>query len=183
MEEAKVLFQTLGYAQTEMENICNACDISRGGLYHHFASKTGILDALVQAEVGELAGKIIGQGDPIASLLRHGSVQLGQEKGLLIAFRSIDEKRAYLSALDQAFSKVLLPALTKELETHVAPDVSPEHVAELFITINSHINRRVILNEWSDNEASQFAGTALIALTPLLKAPDNVHELIKALAT
>ena len=183
LEEAKNLFQTLGYGQTEMEDIRKACNMSRGGLYHHFANKGAILDALAEAEVGGLADKIRGQTDPIASLLQHGSVHLGQEKGLLSAFKSIEEKRDYLSALDQAFAADLLPVLAKELETLVAPELSPEHVAELFITVNSHINRRVMLNEWSDTEASRFAGTALIALTPLLKVPDNVQKLIEALAT
>lgn len=182
LAEAKSLFQTLGYGRTEMEDIRSACGISRGGLYHHFANKAAILDALARSEVLGLVSKIEGEADPLAALLRHGSIHLGAQEGLLAAFKTTEEKRAYLSALDQAFSEDLLPVLAAGLEPLVVSGARADHVAELFITVNAHINRRALLGDWSDAEASEFAGTALMALTPFLKAPGEIQDMIKALA-
>ncbi|MFC4347115.1 TetR/AcrR family transcriptional regulator [Kordiimonas lipolytica] len=179
--EAKSLFQTLGYGQTEMEDIRSACGISRGGLYHHFANKSAILDAVVKAEVSDLVSSIEGEADPLVALLRNGSVHLGAQEGLLAAFKTTEEKRAYLSALDQAFSEDLLPVLAAGLEPLVVSGARADHVAELFVTINAHINRRVLMGGWSDAEASHFAATALMALTPFLKAPVAINELAQTL--
>jgi len=167
IEEAEALFLAQGYGLTEMEDIRKACGISRGGLYHHFSNKAAILDALVDIEVENLAMSITKAPNFLAFLLRHSSSQ--QEQGLLEAFVTTEEKRAYLSALDLALTKYLMPVLEEGLVSLVLPGVRPDHVAELFLTVNAHINRRVVLGEWSDEEASQFAGTALVALTSFLK--------------
>lgn len=48
--EAMKLFLQRGYKDVSMQDICNACDLSKGGLYRHFKSKAEILLSLVQEE-------------------------------------------------------------------------------------------------------------------------------------
>ena len=48
--EAMKLFLQRGYKDVSMQDICNACGLSKGGLYRHFGSKAEILLSLVNAE-------------------------------------------------------------------------------------------------------------------------------------
>lgn len=48
--EAMKLFLQRGYKDVSMQDICNACGLSKGGLYRHFGSKAEILLSLVHAE-------------------------------------------------------------------------------------------------------------------------------------
>ena len=47
--EATRLFAALGYGGTSVEAILQACAISRGGLYHHFAGKAAVFTAVAEA--------------------------------------------------------------------------------------------------------------------------------------
>ena len=163
LETARRLFAERGFAGTEMENIRRAAGLSRGGLYHHFGNRRAVLNALVDAEVAALAE------------------MLGAEAGVLAALGSEEERMDYLSALEDAFARHLRPALTARLEDGVRAGTEPGHVAELFLTVASHINRREILGHWNPGEAARFAATALDALAPLLADPAALAPLVAAL--
>lgn len=182
LKQARRLIVERGLSATEMEDIRLACGISRGGLYHHFANKRAVLDALVEEEVSLLADRLDDQTQPpIPALLRAGSGHLGGDVGVLSALETRDEKLDYLSALDQAFSAILRDALHRRITDSVRDDINPEHVAELFLTVNAQINRRAILGDWSDPDAAGFAATALTALAPLLKRPGDLYPVISDL--
>lgn len=182
LEKARSLFVTRGLSGTEMEDIRRSCGISRGGLYHHFANKRAILDALVADEVAALAEALSDtEGDPIVALLRAGSGHLGAGPGVLEGMRHRQDRLDYLSALEQAVPAQLGDSLRTRLEGHVAPGIDPGHVAELFLTINTHINRREILGDWSHPEAAAFAATALQAMTRLLRTPSDLDAVISDL--
>lgn len=179
LKNARRLFVEKGLAKTEMEDIRLACGISRGGLYHHFSNLRAVLDALVAEEVGGLADAL-GDKDasPILVLLQAGSSHLGGNAGVLTILQTQEEKLDYLSALEQAFSSILKDALFARIGDFVSDDFNAEHVAELFLTINSHINRREILGQWSSAQAAGFAATSLEALAPLLKSPEELDPII-----
>lgn len=181
LSQAQRQFHLNGYSATEMEDIRKACGISRGGLYHHFANKGAILDAIVTQEVAALA-TALAQSDapPIEALLEMGSSQLGRDPGILAALKTTDEKLVYLSCLDQAITSQLSPVLRARLADTLRPGVDPGHLAELFLTINAHINRRVVLGDWNAPQASGFAATALTALLPFLKDPAGLDRIIQA---
>lgn len=179
---ARALMSEKGFASTEMEDIRLACGISRGGLYHHFSNKRAILAALVMAEAKTLARALEEEtGAPIPVLLAAGSSHLGGEPGILSALKSTEEKQDYLSAISDAHGMVLREVLEHRLVDHVRQGVDPAHVAELFLTVNAHINRREILGQWSNAEASGFAATALEALAPFLRSPGDLEPMIKDL--
>ena len=165
-----------------MEDIRLACGISRGGLYHHFANKRAVLDGLVMQEVSALV--VVLENDnasPISALLLAGSSHLNGEPGILSACHSTAEKLDYLSALEQATSVLLRNPLSAGLVGAVVEGIRADHVAELFLTINGHINRREILGEWTAVESASFAATSLGALRPLLKSPSDLDQIIHEL--
>jgi AcrR family transcriptional regulator len=182
LKKSRQLFAEKGLTGTEMEDIRLACGISRGGLYHHFSNKRAILDALVESEVVSLA-QVLNATDasPIPALLLAGSSHLGRESGVISALKTPAEKLDYLSALELAFTAVLREALSNRLSGYVRAHTNPEHVAELFLTINMHINRREILGHWSSAEAAGFAATSLEALAPLLRSSTDLDPIISNL--
>ena len=165
-----------------MEHIRLACGISRGGLYHHFGNKRAILDALVEAEVSRLVLDFeAASGPPIAAVLTLGSSHLGGATGVLAHLSKPEERQDYLSSLDTAVFNLLSPVLCRRLASCVEDGVAPGHVAELFLTINSHINRREIMGDWDRREAAAFAATALLSLEPLLRKPTGLAPIIERL--
>lgn len=182
LAQAAELFVTKGLTATEMEDIRRACDISRGGLYHHFASKTAILDALVADEVSVLAAKLDASDEmPVLVLLEQASQHLGADAGLMSMLRTRDERLDYLRAFEQACDAILLDALERNFAGHLREDVTPSHVAGLFLTMNSYINRREVLGDWTAGRSAAFAATALQALSGFLRAPDAMAPVISSL--
>ena len=179
MKKARLIFVERGLAKTEMEDIRLACGISRGGLYHHFSNKRAVLNALVVEEVGGLADALNEKdASPILVLLQNGSSHLGGDAGVFSALQTLEEKLDYLSALEQAFSAVLRDTLIARMREFVREGINAEHVAELFLTVNAHINRREILGDWSAAQAAGFAATSLEALAPLLKSPEELDPIL-----
>lgn len=162
-----------------MEDIRKACALSRGGLYHHFGNKGAILEAVVVEEIDALAAAVErSEGSPIETLLKAGSTHLGNDPGVVTALTTREEKLVYLSALDQAIAHRLSATLGAKLSGSVRRGVDPADVAELFLTVNAHLNRRRFLGEWTDARAATFAATALSILVPLLKDATGLRRII-----
>ena len=66
------LFTEQGYEAVSIEAILQACSLSRGALYHHFASKeavfTAVLETTEERIVARLAAAAEGATDPVAAL-------------------------------------------------------------------------------------------------------------------
>ncbi len=57
LDEATTLFAARGYASTSLEDIASASQVTRGAVYHHFASKRALFEAVLSAqEAGAIAG-------------------------------------------------------------------------------------------------------------------------------
>ena len=67
--EAMKLFLQRGYKDVSMQDICNACNLSKGGLYRHFGSKSEILLSLVQAERQYDVQEQMGKGTSAVDIL------------------------------------------------------------------------------------------------------------------
>ncbi|MGH1465137.1 MAG: TetR/AcrR family transcriptional regulator [Cognatishimia sp.] len=182
LKKARQILAKQGLAKTEMEDIRLACGISRGGLYHHFSNKRAVLYALVEEEIGDLADALNEKDtSPILVLLLNGSSHLGGNTGVISALQTLEDKLDYLSALEQAISAVLKDTLFARMGGFVRDGINAEHVVELFLTVNAHINRREILGDWSSAQAAGFAATALKALAPLLKSPEELNPILLSL--
>jgi AcrR family transcriptional regulator len=71
---ARALFAEKGFAETSTPEIVARAGVTRGALYHHFADKTALFAAVVEAEHADVADGIEAAGDatpadPVAALL------------------------------------------------------------------------------------------------------------------
>jgi len=74
LEAGRRLFAERGFADTGTPDIVAAAGLTRGALYHHFADKTALFAAVVEAEHAAVAVSIEAAGeanpaDPVAALL------------------------------------------------------------------------------------------------------------------
>lgn len=102
------VFSQRGFSAARLEDIAQAAEVTRGAIYHHFASKEDLYKALVterSAGINQLAAEIISQeGTPIEILRR-----------LLISlFEYGEENEEYRALLELAINKV---ELSKGLES------------------------------------------------------------------
>ncbi len=80
VETATRLFAARGYEATSVEAVLEEAGVSRGSLYHHFASKEALFEAALDAaeqRIGEatlLAAIAVGTEDPVA-VLRAGCLE------------------------------------------------------------------------------------------------------------
>src|SRR5437899_877352 len=71
---ATELFAARGYEGTSIEAVLEQAGVSRGSLYHHFASKQSLFEAVVDAVEARVGGEIVaaaaaaGGTDPVAAL-------------------------------------------------------------------------------------------------------------------
>lgn len=58
IEKATVLFAKRGYANVGTEQLVEECGLTRGALYHHFDSKQGLFEAVVESIQAKVAAEI-----------------------------------------------------------------------------------------------------------------------------
>lgn len=182
---AQKLFLNRGYGACQMEDIRRDAGLSRGGLYHHFDGKPAILAALVETEVLNLQSILENSDNPISTMILGGAGHLNAPAGIIAALSDPADLRLYLSLLERSITEHLHAPLVAAIERGIRDaqygSVNPEHAAEMFLAINAHLNRRVILDGWNDRESAKFAATALTAFAHLLGALDEFADLIKKL--
>jgi AcrR family transcriptional regulator len=67
LARAASVFARLGYDRASIGDLATACGISRGALYHYFASKDAILFAMLEGHVRDLARALEAAVAPIAA--------------------------------------------------------------------------------------------------------------------
>ncbi|REJ05282.1 TetR family transcriptional regulator [Microbacterium bovistercoris] len=75
LEAATARFAAQGFAATSVDDVAADAAVTRGAVYHHYASKPGLFTAVVQRMQQEVAGAVVaaaGEGSP-AEALRRGS--------------------------------------------------------------------------------------------------------------
>jgi AcrR family transcriptional regulator len=76
LSAARVLFAEKGFAATGREEIAERAGVTRGALYHHFASKTEVAAAVVEELEGELVDLVVAaarEGSGVRDQLHRGS--------------------------------------------------------------------------------------------------------------
>ncbi|MEM7410398.1 MAG: TetR/AcrR family transcriptional regulator [Myxococcota bacterium] len=75
---ARVLFTEKGFAEASTDEIASAAGVTRGALYHQFADKTALFEAVLDEVEAEIAAELLRDvpGDDPATVLKHASRRL-----------------------------------------------------------------------------------------------------------
>jgi AcrR family transcriptional regulator len=72
IEAARALFGERGYEGTSIDAVLDSAGVARGALYHHFATKEALFDAVLDRVVADIAEAVAdaarAAADPVASL-------------------------------------------------------------------------------------------------------------------
>jgi AcrR family transcriptional regulator len=88
IEAATILFADLGYADVSIEAVLKASGVSRGALYHHFASKEALFEAVFEAMEIEVAQRVAARSAGARDVVRglragcDAFLELAQEKAV-----------------------------------------------------------------------------------------------------
>lgn len=67
LEQATALFAERGYASTSLEDVATAAQVTRGAVYHHFAGKQALFEAVVEQQeqltIDRIAASMTGHDD------------------------------------------------------------------------------------------------------------------------
>jgi AcrR family transcriptional regulator len=59
LDEATTLFAERGYAGTSLEDVASASRVTRGAVYHHFASKRALFEAVLDLQEARVTAEVI----------------------------------------------------------------------------------------------------------------------------
>lgn len=143
METALKLFINKGYEKTTTNDILNALNLSRGGLYHHFSSKEDILDNAINT-------LFVAEIDKVKPMIESDSISATEKLKYLIEFVPpaqpiIDDVKSIIQAND---NPTMIAHLLK---------IKLEVVTPLFINIIEQGIREGIFECNYPNEVSKIS--------------------------
>ena len=103
ISKSKKLFSGRGYTTVTMKDICEICDLSRGGLYRYFGSTKEIFLEILnedKEDKGEILLEYIGKGESAMQILewffqdRKDTLMLGNYKGFSFAVHEFAKQEA-----------------------------------------------------------------------------------------
>ena len=130
---AERLFCLKGYEATSVQDILNVLHASKGGFYHHFASKEAVLDTLMYQraaralEQTELALAEETRDMPRLNRVMYGFMPLRREEAdfaaMLLPMLDKPEGRALRLSYQQALVETFLPVMEREISNGLASDL------------------------------------------------------------
>ena len=124
LNTAERLFCQYGYEATSVQDILNAMKLSKGGFYHHYASKEEVLTALCSrraARAAEFTARLLEAADtPLARLnaVLYGFIPLRREDASFAAM--------VLPGLDKPEGRVMALTYQEALAAHFLPLLKAE---------------------------------------------------------
>lgn len=147
---AERLFCTKGYDATSVQDILNVLHISKGGFYHHFASKEEVLNTLCRLRADRAGERADGLLQNVAApmerlnILLHGFMPLRREEipfmNMLLPLLRTPEGRAMGLCYQEALKEVFLPLLDREVGAAQAQQIVYPPVTEVAGVILHLIN-------------------------------------------
>lgn len=138
---AERLFCLRGYEATSVQDILNVLHISKGGFYHHFASKEELLNTLfyqrAEKALEQAEATLANETDIMSRLnkLFYGYMPLRKEEAdfvaMLLPMMEKPEGRALRLCYQEALLETFLPALQRELALALDADVILPPTADL----------------------------------------------------
>ncbi len=201
LNTAEKLFCSRGYEATSVQDILNVLHASKGGFYHHFASKEEVLKTLCAQRAERAAAFTVQQLEQASpgmgriNTVLHGFMPLRREEAafvrLLLPVIDTPEGRAMGMIYQDALLSSFLPLLRDEVaaaatEGIVCPPVKEMEAVVLHLTDRCWLDMAELLLRASRGEVRYETGAALTLLEKyrrgvevLLEAPYGSVEIVR----
>ena len=135
LNAALELFALRGYAATSVDAIAESAGVSAGLLYHHFASKAAVLNAIFEQSLADVqatfaaADREIHAADRLPALLRSGAAIVPRHRNFWTVWYGLRMQRDVLKSLGPSvseFTAAIVRTLERYLEDIKWPDAAIE---------------------------------------------------------
>lgn len=197
---AQRLFSTKGYENTSINDIAQAANVTKGAFYHHFASKTAVLEGIIDSFSKELlvGVKAINNDDSLTAISKwrkfmqfNNDWKIERKEEMIEVGRSVmaDENIVLRHKLRTEQTKVMAGELAKIIAQGVAEGVfDVEYIpetAEIVVADIGHFSERLNLLLFSPEQYDDPKHLALrhnravqTAVERLLGAPTGSMHII-----
>ena len=192
LNAAEKLFCAKGYEGTSVQDILNVAEMSKGGFYHHFASKEDVIKALCArraeralAYTEDALSKAESSMGRINAVLR-GFMPLRREEStfvdMLRPVMNTPEGRAIAMTYQDALETVFLPLLKAEIAAAAAVEVvcPPVKDAEsMILNLVNHCWMQAVANQIDQLDMLKRLSKYRRAVEVLLDAPYGSVEIVR----
>ena len=192
LNAAEKLFCAKGYEGTSVQDILNVAEMSKGGFYHHFASKEDVIKALCArraeralAYTEDALSKAESSMGRINAVLR-GFMPLRREEStfvdMLRPVMNTPEGRAIAMTYQDALETVFLPLLKTEIAAAAAVEVvcPPVKDAEsMILNLVNHCWMQAVARQMDQLDMLNLLSKYRRAVEVLLDAPYGSVEIIR----
>lgn len=200
MRVAQQLFYTNGYENTSINDIIKVANVSKGALYHHFSSKSDILEAIIKELIDQAATALqhittdtslsaIVKMQKVIRLSHSWQLEMGVEITEIGRILRSDENVLLHHKLRVAWMKICTPEIARIINQGVSEGVfSVEHVLEtahtlivIIESLNEEIDQLIVDREKLDNPllvASNKFGAMQVIIERLLGASKGTIPLV-----
>ena len=150
LDAAEKLFCQQGYEKTSVQDILDATGLSKGGFYHHFASKDEVMTALCARRAERAAAftaeALNAAGSPLDRInaVLYGFMPLRREEAefaaMLLPVISKPESRAVAMVYQDALEEHFLPLLKAAVASAVAVENVFPPVKDIEVVILNTVN-------------------------------------------
>ena len=192
LNAAEKLFCAKGYEDTSVQDILNVAEMSKGGFYHHFASKEDVIKALCArraeralAYTEDALSKAESSMGRINAVLR-GFMPLRREEStfvdMLRPVMNTPEGRAIAMTYQDALETVFLPLLKAEIAAAAAVGVvcPPMKDAEsMILNLVNHCWMQAVANQIDQLDMLNLLSKYRLAVEVLMDAPYGSVEIVR----
>ena len=192
LNAAEKLFCAKGYEGTSVQDILNVAEMSKGGFYHHFASKEDLIKALcarraerAMAYTEDALSKAESSMGRINAVLR-GFMPLRREEStfvdMLRPVMNTPEGRAIAMTYQDALETVFLPLLKAEIAAAAAVGVvcPPMKDAEsMILNLVNHCWMQAVANQIDQLDMLNLLSKYRLAVEVLMDAPYGSVEIVR----
>lgn len=192
LNAAEKLFCAKGYEGTSVQDILNVAEMSKGGFYHHFASKEDVIKALCArraeralAYTEDALSKADSSMGRINAVLR-GFMPLRREEStfvdMLRPVMNTPEGRAIAMTYQDALETVFLPLLKAEIAAAAAVEVVCPPVKDtesMILNLVNHCWMQAVANQIDQLDMLNLLSKYRRAVEVLLDAPYGSVEIVR----
>lgn len=149
LKSAAELFAVKGFSTTTIVDLADACNSSRGALYHYFSSKEEILATIIEEHVSAMLAVLVDVGEQrlepcdhlyavARTIMRVNSESQSEQIVLLNDWNQLDEKKRHeIGAMQRRIISIIRDVLSKLDQQHrMTPRFATAHAMSLLGSLN-----------------------------------------------